>query len=601
MGERKRREAAAATLGAQVQAARSAHAAGRPHIAQDGYRRVLQADPQYAAAWLGLGLLARDTGHRAQALPFLAKAAECAPQDAPTQAHYALALQERDEFELACTHWQRACELAPDDATYWESLGIASQAAGDIERALPAYERAAALAPGAARRVKIATAISPIPASRAAIAAERERMATVLDELLAAPVATEPDALAARLWTNFYLAYHGANDRELQIKTATLYARICPTLGYVAPHCAAARPPRARKRIGLISNFLRRHSIGRTSRGFFAALPRERFEVHALFIAPPVDDDVSRAIRRDADASHVIPADLAQAQAAIAALELDVLFYQDIGMEPVSYFLSFARLAPLQCVSFGHPDTSGVPNVDWFVSNDLYEPAHAGSHYSERLFLLHGLGSLAYYERPRLAGAPKPRSAFGLPADAPLYLCPQNLFKVHPDMDDLIAAILRRDPRAVVALVDGRVRGWSQRLRRRWLETLPDVQARIVFVPRQNENDYLHLIAAADVMLDTVHFNGMNTSLEAFAVGTPVVTLPAAFQRGRHTQAMYRRMGLTDLIARDGAHYVEVAVRAANDRAWREGFCAALRERCGVLFEDPAVIAEFTRFFDSAG
>ena len=70
-------------------------------------------------------------------------------------------------------------------------------------------------------------------------------------------------------------------------------------------------------------------------------------------------------------------------------------------------------------------------------------------------------------------------------------------------------------------------------------------------------------------MLDTVHFNGMNTSLEAFAVGTPVVTLPAALQRGRHTQAMYRRMGLDDLIAADADGYVEQAVRLANDASYR--------------------------------
>jgi hypothetical protein len=48
-----------------------------------------------------------------------------------------------------------------------------------------------------------------------------------------------------------------------------------------------------------------------------------------------------------------------------------ILFFQDIGMEHMSYFPAFARLAHVQCVSFGHPDTTGIPNVDYFVSNDL--------------------------------------------------------------------------------------------------------------------------------------------------------------------------------------------------------------------------------------
>jgi predicted O-linked N-acetylglucosamine transferase (SPINDLY family) len=111
------------------------------------------------------------------------------------------------------------------------------------------------------------------------------------------------------------------------------------------------------------------------------------------------------------------------------------------------------------------------------------------------------------------------------------------------------------------------------------------------------EGDYLNLIALADVMLDTVHFNGMNTSLEAFAVGTPVVTLPAAFQRGRHTQAMYRRMGLDHFIASDADAYVEQAVRLANDVDHRRAVSNRILANNAVLFEDAGVVREFERFF----
>jgi protein O-GlcNAc transferase len=126
------------------------------------------------------------------------------------------------------------------------------------------------------------------------------------------------------------------------------------------------------------------------------------------------------------------------------------------------------------------------------------------------------------------------------------------------------------------------------------------VHDRIVFLPRMPAGDYLSLIALADVMLDTVHFNGMNTSLEAFAVATPVVTLPAALQRGRHTQAMYRRMGMDDLIAGDAGAYVDTAVRLANDPVARGAASDRIRERSHVLFEDVAVVREFERFFRAA-
>ena len=70
-----------------------------------------------------------------------------------------------------------------------------------------------------------------------------------------------------------------------------------------------------------------------------------------------------------------IPSVLKQAQELIAAYEPDILYYPDIGMEPVSYFLAFARLAPVQCACWGHPVTSGIPNIDYFLSWSIHEPA----------------------------------------------------------------------------------------------------------------------------------------------------------------------------------------------------------------------------------
>ena len=69
-------------------------------------------------------------------------------------------------------------------------------------------------------------------------------------------------------------------------------------------------------------------------------------------------------------------------------------------------------------------------------------------------------------------------------------------------------------------------------------------------------------IPAADVLLDTFHFSGGNTSFEAFAVGTPVVTLPSGFLRGRFTAGLYRKMGVADLIAETAESYVDLALRA---------------------------------------
>jgi protein O-GlcNAc transferase len=97
-----------------------------------------------------------------------------------------------------------------------------------------------------------------------------------------------------------------------------------------------------------------------------------------------------------------------------------------------------------------------------------------------------------------------------------------------------------------------------------------------------------------------MHFNGMNTSLEGFAVGLPIVTLPTGLQRGRHTRAMYLKMGILDCIAADGEHYVEMAVRLGTDRSFNRRVRAHILAKNGNLYEDMRVVREFEWFFESA-
>lgn len=610
MGEGRRRQAAgvAATTGHTHPRARAllaeawlAKQAGRLAAAKAAFEGAIRIDSGCAEAWRGLGLLAADAGARDAAVNILARAAALAPGDFESRALYAKALQHAGREEAACGEWRAICERWPEDSNCWESLGILQQAIGNAEDAAQAYRRAETLRPSPGLRTKLATLVSPIAPSRQAIGSERRRMETALDEMLASGTGgVLDDPMRAGLWTNFYLAYHGLGDRALQTKTAALYRRLLPSLEYVAAHCKRPRAPGGRVRVGLISRFFHNHSIGRTSRGLFARLSRDAFDVTAIFIAPTVDDEYARFIQRHAARSVVVPQDLVAARRLIEALQLDILFYQDIGMEPFSYFLAFSRLAPVQCVSFGHPDTTGIPAMDVFISNDLYETPAAATHYSERLFLLRGLGSLAYYYRPELPARRKGRADFGLAERETIYLCPQNLFKIHPDMDDLIAGILRRDPGGRVVLIEGKIGHWTDLLRQRWRESMADVMDRVLFLPRMPAADYVNLIALADVMLDTVHFNGMNTSLEAFSVGTPVVTWPGEFQRGRHTQAMYRRMGLSDGIAASAEDYIDIAVRLGADAGCRNALRAQIIERSGCLFEDGQVVIEFERFFREA-
>ena len=173
----------------------------------------------------------------------------------------------------------------------------------------------------------------------------------------------------------------------------------------------------------------------------------------------------------------VIPDRFDLAMETIRDARFDVLYYREIGTDATNYFLPFVRLAPVQCTSFGIQVTSGIPNVDYYLSSELVEPDDAAEHYSERLLLAQTL--LPYRQRASLPVRPKSREEFGFSARQHVYLCAQQLGKIHPDFDAVLAEILRRDPAGVVVLTRDRYGGGTVKLCERFTATISDVAGRI--------------------------------------------------------------------------------------------------------------------------
>ncbi len=610
-------------------------ALGRQEEAIAAYRRALALKPDHELASTNLANLLWSLGER-ESVAALRENARRSQAARVGQLHRkALELVEQGKRRAALIVLQEILATAPNPVTLLWAAGLASNC-GDVPLGLETVERLLCVEPGNTAALRLACmlaveagliervsrhaeplmrlaptdevllltrlALPAIQESRESIRATRSSYEAALDELLERQLTiSDPGALVGV--QSFFLAYHGECDRDLQVKAANLYARALPSLLYVAPHCERRERRPGRVRVGFLSRYFCWHSIGKTSRGLIEKTDRKRFEVFVLRVMPGTNDDTTAAIRACADHYLEVSGDLCALETTcrqLAALELDVLFYQDIGMDPLPYFLAFARLAPVQCVSYGHPNTSGVPAVDYFVSNDLYETADSPRHYSERLALLHDLPTLAYYYRPRAPSEPASRTQLGLPEEANLYVCPQTLFKIHPDFDALLAAILERDPRGRLVFIRSNIREWVDRLVARFRSTMPAVADRILFLPSMPGERFMQLLAVSDVMLDPLFFNGMNSSLEALAVGLPVVTLPTALQRGRHTRAMYVRMEMADCIAASEADYVDIAVRLGTDPAARQALRERILNRNHVLYEDLRVVREFERFFEEA-
>jgi predicted O-linked N-acetylglucosamine transferase (SPINDLY family) len=570
---------------------------GRLDEARHGLQHALRIKPDFADAWINLGMVWKAEGDYKQAEACYQRALEVNPNSALAYNNLgSLRLGEYRPSE-AIELLQKALQIKPDYATAYVNLGDAYQAQGRTAEALSAFGEALRIAPNDALKIKSALTLPVILESESQIDEVRARLRESLDRLDAEqPIVRDPATSVGA--PAFYLAYQGHNEGETQTRIAQLLRRATPSLAFVAAHTSAGRAaPEERIKIGFVSQNFYAHTIGKLNVGLIQNLNRRRFQVVA-FRFPGRDDPLSHKISASADRVVTLSTQLALARTQIAEQALDVLFYTDIGMDSLTYYLAHARLASVQCATWGHPLTTGIPAIDYFISSQDLEPAGAESHYTETLVRLPHLAN--YYFRPEPSPSTKSWSDFGFDQRSHFYVCPQSLFKLHPQDDAVFARILQQDPLATIVLIEGLQPTWEQLLRERQLKTMGNLVDRIHFVPRQSRDDFQRLLALADVLLDPLHFGGGNTSYEGFAVGTPIVTLPGGFLRSRITYALYRTMGLADCIATDTAEYVALAVRLGTDVGWRRKIQALILAENHKIYENPAGIRELEVFLCQA-
>jgi len=524
------------------------------------------------------GERAFDAGDYPAAADHLSRALARIPDDDPRRTalelRFAISLQECRRVPEAEELLRGLLARNPNLAGALVQLAMLRFMDSDADEARRLMDRYVARHADAGSRFKRALMLPVILQSNEQIDRLRKQLERDLDQLAAERVKPLAHPEGEVLLTQFYLAYHARNNRNLFRKLCRTYRMHYKARTDIDRRAFAHG---SKLRIGFVSSYFHSHSVGRTTYGLIRDLPRDRFDVRVFAIGPH-NDAMAHAIRIAADGYAALPADVERARAAIAAAELDILLFADIGMHPVTTFLSFWRLAPLQLTTWGHSVTSGIDTVDYYVSSDAIEPANAQELYSEKLLRMPGY-FLPRYQRPPAVPAAAGRGQR-------VYFCPQTLFKLHPDFDRALKGILERDAKGEILLLGG-TPAWEEQVRARLARTLGDAASRVRFMPPASHAAFLAQIAASDVIIDPFHFGGCNTSCEALALGVPVVTLPSFQLPGRFTMGLYREMGLDACIAQSEEDFVDRAVRLATEPERRRLVSAQILERAAALFDRP--------------
>ncbi|MDH3319035.1 MAG: tetratricopeptide repeat protein [Betaproteobacteria bacterium] len=574
----------------------------KPELALQAYRAATTRRPDFAQAWCNQGNVLADRGSRREAVDCFSKALELNPDYANAHLGLGNVYGGVEQLEKATAHFRRALTLEPRLALAQLNLGIVLCDQGMQGEALESFRAALALDP-AWPEARWALAMGHVPALRAKderLGEIRQRIATEFESLehWFDANAIQGGYRAVGIQQPFWLAYQEENNRSL-LKT---YGQLCARLmgQWQAQRGLHARGTRAPGpvRVGVVSQYFRHHSVWHAIvRGWFQKLDKARFSLFAFCLDPEEDAEtrLARSLAARFEQGHI---GLDRWAEVIADAQPDVLIYPEIGMDPMSVKLASLRLAPVQAATWGHPETTGLPTIDHYLSAEAMEPPQAQDHYTEKLRMLPNLG--CYVERLSIEPASVDLATWGIDDQVPLLISPGSPFKYAPEHDWIFPEIARRLGRCHLLFFSYRVGPLAERFQARLRQEFStrglDFDRFASFIPWQEKATFYGLLGRAHAYLDTVGFSGFNTALQAIQCDLPVVTIEGRFLRGRLASGILRRMGLPELVAPDDQRYVDLAVRLADDVTYRDSVRQRMRSARHVLFEDLEALQALEEF-----
>jgi len=334
------------------------------------------------------------------------------------------------------------------------------------------------------------------------------------------------------------------------------------------------RSPNRRLKVGYVSPDFRNHCQAFFSLPLLSSHDHMQFEIfcYADVMQP---DGVTERLRGACDVWRDIQGLTEEKTADLIRQDrIDILVDLTMHMEGGHLFVFARKPAPVQVCWLAYPGTTGLTAIDYRLTDPHLDPPGVfDQFYSEKSIRLPN----TFWCYDPLTSEP----AVGpLPASANGYVtfgCLNNFCKVNAATLKLWAGVLNAvsGSRLILLAPEGSAREWVLRV----MSEGGVEQERIAFVARQLRKPYLETYRKIDIGLDTLPYNGHTTSLDAFWMGVPVVTLVGKTVVGRAGLSQLTNLGLQELIAKTPEEYVRIVAELAGDLQRLSKVREGLRER----------------------
>ena len=561
-------------------------------------RVSLPPDQEALDAWLRTGYDYATRGEKAEAERLYRKILEHDSRD-PDALYFlgAMALADGRDMEAAELLHQ-AIDVRPKDPAFWYALGLAQQNRRFVAEAVEAFRSGLDLQP---ENVEL-----------------RNNLAAALIELGRDDDAREEmERLLAQGFQSGQLQYNLGNvfrhqakiERaieacrravELNPKYAHAHTNLLLTLNYSEQHDAAAlfaehqrygarfarayvepQPDRVwprRLRVGYVSPDFRNHVVACFIEPILARHDHERFEIFCYY-NHRWEDAVTERLRGLADHwVHCVYMKDGELVERIRADRIDILvdLAGHTGDNRLPVFA--AKPAPIQVSYLGYPNTTGLPAIDYRVTDARADPPGAADQFSVES-LIRPWPTYFCYKPP--ADSPEVGHLPARVAGRITFGCFNNLPKVSNSFLDTAARILAAvpDSRLILKSKPLDIPHVADTVRERFIRAGVDLSRVELRGWEATVGHHLAAYGAIDIALDSFPYNGATTTCEALWMGVPVVSLTADRHAGRMGSSLLNAVGLGDLVASNAEEYVRTSATLAADLTRLAELRASLRSR----------------------
>jgi protein O-GlcNAc transferase len=598
----------------------------RPQEAEEALVKALEIDPRHAAALIARGMIRESDGDLTGALADYDSALAIMPEDVEALLQKAgvlrrlkrideslacfdkiIALRPEDakayygigrsfcdnkEFKAALASFDAAIKHGPDVAAHHYWRGRALKFLSYHKEALSSFQKAIELQPDFVQaHVSAASLYSLMRRSEEALAALEtvHRLTPGEDRYFGRRFAekmkmcdwADADEALTKIVSQIEAGRPALDPLSaLQYLDSPLLQRRCAEMTIAGmetsslPMNKPAVITRDRRMvIGYYSGDFREHAMMVLISGLFEFHDKERFRIVAFSLKNAPESKRRKRVVPYFDAFHDVDHLLDREIIALSRQENIHVAIDLIGHTNYSRTTAFmAGVAPIQVNKQGFPGTMGCGTMDYIIADPVLIPEDMRSFYCEKVAYLPNSYQPNDRKR-RISDRIFTREELGLPADAFVFCCFNQNFKISPEVFAAWMRILKQAPGSVL---------WLLAYSKPVVKNLRDAAAshgvdpeRLIFASRLPLDEHLARHRAADLFLDTLPYNAHTTASDALWAGLPVLTRMGQSFASRVAASLLTAAGLPELITNSAEDYEQLALRLFRERST----LAALRDR----------------------